>query len=113
MLEPGHYKIKTTFAYETSFSYLKVEFKKGKYVLTFNNSFTHIVNDQDALNAHMSGVEVIKKITHNNPPEYSSVRVKVSFKDEDGDKFEMTAANSIVLKDIWESFPRLAKKFFY
>ncbi|MFT7031385.1 MAG: hypothetical protein ACJA2C_002786 [Marinoscillum sp.] len=43
--------------------------------------------------------------------EINNLRVLVSWKDEEGDEFKISAANSAVLQKIFDLFPRLSRVF--
>ncbi len=106
--EPGYYKVKVKDGYfGTTYHYMRVFVKERKKYIQIDHGFAEEAErcEEDMVHHY----QLVKRIT--KPIEINNLRVLVSWKDEEGHEFKMTAANSAVLQKIFDLFPRLSRVF--
>lgn len=105
-LEPGIYKIisKASFEFKTAY-YLRVFYIDKKKYYSLNGGYAHQADDDGQI--HLEGYTLSKKLT--TRPKISKVKIKIEWKDADGDHFETNARNLEVLRSLFKEFPELAR----
>ncbi|NQW27201.1 MAG: hypothetical protein HQ474_04760 [Flammeovirgaceae bacterium] len=107
-IESGYYKIKLKGrSLDDQYHYLRVFYKnKIKYLQMSHGIPQEAENYEEGL---LNSYELIKRITHHRPIEVRHATITLSWKDEDGDPFQLKVRNIHALQRVFELFPRLAK----
>lgn len=112
-LEPGFYKTKVegSFYTEASNHYIRVFYKDKKKFVQVDHyppqEFRMGNNEENFLLTH----KVVKRLTKQTPIQVNRLSITISWQDEDGDTFTMTAQTRAMFEHNLEQFPRLKKLF--
>lgn len=90
-----------------SASYLRVFMKNGKKHFFIDHGLAQEIDEHSGL--YFENVRLVNERIKS--VEAKSVKVKVSFEDQDGDEIELVARDISVLNRIFKRFPSVAKEF--
>lgn len=112
-LKPGYYKFSKGDGRHKTFHYVHIfKDKAGKLFMRVDNEIEQDLSTENDsyLNVFREEHTLIKEYTKMNPTKISMPRITIEFKDEDGDKHEMSVRSLNRLEELLTLFPRLKKE---
>ncbi len=109
-LAPGFYKLRTRDTWGrkfTAFSYLRIRKEQQQRYMQLNHGLEEELDDEKE-KLLLESFTIVKQIK--KPISVTNATISVTFRDEDGDPFEMQVRHVEGLDRIFNSFPRVYKE---
>lgn len=112
-LSYGYFKVESNFSeIDGGCHYFRVIKLNGVKHLIIDNRMPIPLTDPSLENAYLRGFRLIEDISPQNPIVVNNLKLTFSWKDKNGDQFQMSVSNQIELDHFWRQFPRVKKAFY-